>query len=180
MKRLFISAVLFAALPVLAQDSQPQHKPVDLRTLLLQELHETHNHKNWFVSGKEATAGETAEQSTWTDGKGNHSVGQLVYHLAFWNGEVVSQIKDPKFKGFNGNNDDTFNKYDSKDWDATVKKFDDGMSELEKIVESASDADIAKLAQVITRVCEHNAYHIGEIVMVRKEQGSWNPDNGVK
>jgi PKD repeat protein len=180
MKRLFISAVLFAALPVLAQDSQPQHKPVDLRTLLLQELHETHNHKNWFVSGKEATAGETAEQSTWTDGKGNHSVGQLVYHLAFWNGEVVSQIKDPKFKGFNGNNDDTFNKYDSKDWDATVKKFDDGMSELEKIVESASDADIAKLAPVITRVCEHNAYHIGEIVMVRKEQGSWNPDNGVK
>jgi hypothetical protein len=26
----------------------------------------------------------------------------------------------------------------------------------------------------------HNAYHIGEIVMVRKEQGSWDPSKGVK
>jgi len=26
----------------------------------------------------------------------------------------------------------------------------------------------------------HNAYHIGQMIYVRKEQGSWNPDKGVK
>jgi hypothetical protein len=26
----------------------------------------------------------------------------------------------------------------------------------------------------------HNAYHIGQIVYLRKLQGSWNPDKGVK
>jgi hypothetical protein len=36
------------------------------------------------------------------------------------------------------------------------------------------------MAPTAARVAQHNAYHIGEIVMVRKAQGSWNPDNGVK
>jgi hypothetical protein len=26
----------------------------------------------------------------------------------------------------------------------------------------------------------HNAYHIGQIVYVRKEQGTWDPEKGVK
>ena len=176
MKGIALAVLLACTLYAGAQQKQTS----TLRSILLTELKNSHDKSDSFVCGNIALANLTPQQANWTDGKGNHSVGQLVYHLAFWNGEVVSQIKDPKFKGFNGNNDDTFNKYDSKDWDATVKKFDDGMTELEKIVEGASDADIAKLAPVITRVCEHNAYHIGEIVMVRKEQGSWNPDNGVK
>jgi hypothetical protein len=32
----------------------------------------------------------------------------------------------------------------------------------------------------IAHIGTHNAYHIGRIVYVRKEQGSWNPENGVK
>jgi hypothetical protein len=36
------------------------------------------------------------------------------------------------------------------------------------------------MAPTVARVAMHNAYHIGEIVMVRKEQGSWNPETGVK
>jgi hypothetical protein len=29
-------------------------------------------------------------------------------------------------------------------------------------------------------ICTHNAYHVGQIVYVRKLQGSWNPEKGVK
>jgi hypothetical protein len=36
------------------------------------------------------------------------------------------------------------------------------------------------MAAVISRVAEHNAYHIGEMVVIRKLQGSWNPEQGVK
>ncbi len=180
MKRLLICAVLLLALPVFAQDAPPAPKPVDMRTLLLQELHETHNQKNWFVSGKDATAGLTAEQSTWTQGKGNHSVGQLLYHLNYWNSEVLAQLKGEKPNSQNVNNDDTFTKYDAKNWNDEIKKFDDIMGGMEKIVEGADDAKLAKMASVISRVAEHNAYHIGEMVVVRKLQGSWNPEQGVK
>ena len=42
------------------------------------------------------------------------------------------------------------------------------------------DAKVKEWASGIAHVGTHNAYHIGEIVMVRKEQGSWNPEKGVK
>jgi uncharacterized damage-inducible protein DinB len=180
MKRLLISAVLLLALPVFAQDATPAPKPVDFRTLMLQELHETHNQKNWFVSGKDAVAGLTAEQSNWTQGKGNHSVGQLLYHLNYWNAEVLHQLQGEKPNSTNVNNDDTFTKYDSKNWDDTIKQYDEVMSGIEKVVESADEAKLPKMAAVISRVAEHNAYHIGEMVVIRKLQGSWNPEQGVK
>jgi hypothetical protein len=47
-------------------------------------------------------------------------------------------------------------------------------------VSSADDAKLQKIAPNVARISQHNAYHIGEIVMVRKAQGSWNPDDGVK
>jgi hypothetical protein len=54
------------------------------------------------------------------------------------------------------------------------------MTELENFVQSADDATLAKIAPTVSRIAEHNAYHLGEIVMVRKAQGVWNPENGVK
>jgi hypothetical protein len=33
---------------------------------------------------------------------------------------------------------------------------------------------------MIAHVGTHNAYHTGEIVYVRKLQGSWDPSKGVK
>jgi hypothetical protein len=144
---------------------------------VLQGLRETHNQKNWFVSGKEAFAGLTPEQAAWTDGK-NHSAGQLLLHINFWNARVLAQFKGEKSPEAPAN-DETF-KFDPKNWNSAVQQFDDIMSQMEKAVESANDADLQKMAPTAARVAQHNAYHIGEIVMVRKAQGVWNPDNGVK
>jgi len=167
---------LSLGLSILAQAQQPKTDPT-LKTILLQELRETHNEKNWFVSEKEAVAGLTAEQAAWSDGK-NHSVGQLVQHLNFWNSSNLARMKHqptPKVT----DNDTTFVS-DPKQWDATLKEFDRVMSELEQFVESADDATIAKIAPTVARIAQHNAYHIGEMVTSRKKQGTWNPDNGVK
>jgi hypothetical protein len=54
------------------------------------------------------------------------------------------------------------------------------MTELEKVVEAADDKKLAEWASTIAHIGAHNAYHIGQIIYVRKEQGSWNPENGVK
>jgi hypothetical protein len=51
---------------------------------------------------------------------------------------------------------------------------------LEKIVETTDDAKLATWASEIAHIGTHNAYHVGQIVFVRKLQGSWNPEKGVK
>ena len=87
MKTSFL-ALLFAllCLPLSAQDK----KPPTLRSILLEQLRTTHDQKDWFVDANTAVAGLTAEQARWTDGKGNHSVGQLANHLVFWNTESLA------------------------------------------------------------------------------------------
>lgn len=176
MRTLIAAVVLCFTATVVAQTPQPK-TPATLKSITLQGLRETHNEKNWFVSGKEAMEGLTPEQSAWTDGK-NHSVGQLVQHLVFWNSRALSQFKGIK-PSPEPANDETF-KYDPKNWSSLVQQYDQVMSDIEKVVEAANDADLAKMAPTAARVAQHNAYHIGEIVMVRKAQGAWNPDNGVK
>ena len=172
---------LFFVLAAIAQEpTQAQKTPATLKSVLLQQLRETHNQKDWFVSAKEAVAGVTAEQS----------VGKTATAIIRWaNWRITSRSGTPESlasskvkstRQFQGKNDDTFDKYDPKEWDKTVTKLDTEMTEWEKAVEAADDAKLQKWAPTIAKIAEHRAYHIGEIVMVRKEQGSWNPEQGVK
>jgi uncharacterized damage-inducible protein DinB len=160
--------------------AQDQKAPVTLRSILLEQLVTTHNNKDWFVDANTAVAGLTAEQASWTDGKGNHSVGQLAHHLVFWNGQELAKFKGVTPEKFSGNNDETFTKFDAKQWAATVQQLDQVMKELEQVVEATDDKQLAAWASEIAHIGTHNAYHIGQIVFVRKEQGSWDPEKGVK
>lgn len=160
--------------------AQEQKAPPTLKSILLEQLRTTHNNKDWFVDGNTAVAGLTPEQASWTDGKGNHSVGQLAHHLVFWNQRELAKFKGETPEKFNGNNDETFTKFDARQWAATVQDLDRVMKELEGVVEAADDKQLATWASEIAHIGTHNAYHIGQIVFVRKEQGSWDPEKGVK
>ena len=174
----FLIAATTLLLPLSAQEKPKT--PATLKSVLLEQLKGSHNAKNWFVDGNTAMAGLTAEQASWKDGKGNHSVGQLTYHLVFWNRRVLEQIKGETSAKFSGNNEETFDKFDSAQWATLVQQYDQIMTEFEKIVEAADDKKLGDLAPTVANICAHNAYHIGEIVVVRKEQGVWNPEKGVK
>lgn len=174
MRKLMVLVLLSTSVVAVGQEAKT---PPTLKSILLQELRETHNQKNWFVSEKEAAGGLTGEQAAASDGK-VHSVGQLVQHLNYWNAISLSGFKNEKKKA-TSDNDETF-KFDPKQWDATQKQYDEIMTEMEKIVESADDATLAKIAPTVARVAQHNAYHIAEMVTLRKMQGNWNPENGVK
>ncbi len=175
-KRVPFFVLLLLAIPVSAQDK----KPTTLREVLLAELKSTHGAEEWFVPANIAVKGLTAEQASWTDGKGNHSVGQLAYHLVFWNRRNLQVLKGEKPEKFSGNNDETFDKFDNKKWNEIVEQLNDVMNDLEKWVETADEAKLKESAQVFTHISTHNAYHIGQIIYVRKEQGSWDPKNGVR
>lgn len=50
----------------------------------------------------------------------------------------------------------------------------------ESAIQSADEQKLQSWYPIIARITTHNAYHIGQIIYVRKLQGVWNPDNGVK
>jgi len=159
-----------------------QVKPAaTIKAVLIEQLKTTHNKKEWFVPVNIAVEGLTAEQAMWKDSSGNHSVGQLVNHLYFWNARELAKFKGEKPGPFSGNNEETFaNKLDQQSWTALVKNLDDVLTQLEKIISEANDAKLLALYADIANISTHNAYHTGQIIFVRKLQGSWNPENGVK
>ena len=177
MKPLILALALVFTMNAGAQTPKPAPT---LKSILLDQLHSTHDKSDWFVCANVAVANLTPEQANWSDGKGNHSVGQLTYHLLFWNSRSLATFQGHPLPNFKGENTETFDKFDAKSWNDTVNKLNQVMTDLEKVVANASDAQLAQWAPTIANITTHNAYHIGEIVMVRKEQGVWDASKGVK
>jgi len=185
MRRRLLLPLLFLLAPF-AFAQTPAEKPAPtLRSILLAQLHSVHNKAEWFVPLNTAVAGLTPEQAKWVPSEaagkpGEHSVGQLAVHLAFWNERALTQLRGEKPPAFDGNNDETFNAFDAATWTATVERLDRVMTGLEDWVEHADEAKLNAAASTIAHIGTHNAYHTGQILYVRKLQGSWNPANGVK
>jgi len=179
MKLMMVLLVVSLAAVAGAQEKDKQ-APATLKSILLEQLRTTHNVKDWFVPANVAVEGLTADQANWKDGKGNHSVGQLAYHLVFWNREELAKFKGEPKVPVPSDNNETFDKFDAKQWADTVKQLDDVMTEWEKAVEAADEGKLQAWYSIIAHIGAHNAYHIGQMVFVRKEQGSWDPDKGVK
>jgi hypothetical protein len=170
------------------QAAKPPQPPPTLRSILLSQLRSTHNQADWFVPVNTAVAGLTADQAKWVptnaagkvDPNANHSVGMLAYHLLFWNTNSLAKLKGEKAPPVPSNNDETFNQFDAATWTKTVHDLDAVLTALEDLVDHADDTTLVKIAPTIANISTHNAYHTGQILYVRKLQGSWNPSNGVK
>lgn len=177
MRRVVLVLAFTMALAAQAQNKKP---PTTLRGVLLEQLRTTHNEEDWFVPASIAVQGLTADQAKWTPGKDAHSVGQLAYHLWFWDTQSLARFKGEKPAAFSGNNDETFNDFTPAQWDDLQKKLNQVLTDWEKAVEAADDQKLAENASLIAHVGAHNAYHLGQIIYVQKLQGVWDPGKGVK
>jgi hypothetical protein len=184
---LLLPAALLLLTPHVVPAQTQKPKATDLRSVLLEQLQSTHNKAEWFVPIDTAVANLTPEQARWVP-KPNaqmHSVAQLVAHLVYWNERSLAQLRHEKQASFSGNNEETFvgydvNKITAAEWTTLVARLDHCMTGYEDWVKSASAADLAANASLLAHVGAHNAYHLGEIVYVRKLQGSWDASKGVK
>jgi hypothetical protein len=142
------------------------------KDIILQQLRNTHSVRQWFVPLNDAVRGLTAEQAAYI-GAGNHSIGQLTHHILFWTEHHLNNFKTGATDKFTGDNEMTFEKFDQAQWENLVLRVDVALSDLEKWVEGASDEQLQEYIAPLSNLALHNAYHIGQIISVRKAQGSW-------
>ena len=176
MTRLLALCLLLVPVTARAADTAPP----TLKSILLEQLKTTHNVKDWFVPANNAVEGLSAEQASWKDESGNHSIGQLAAHLVFWNTQQLAKLKGETPPSFSGDNNETFNSFDAAKWAETVRALDRVMTEIEQLVERADDRTIASWASGVAHIGTHNAYHVGQILSIRKARGWWDPEKGVK
>lgn len=153
---------------------------VSTKDILLKQLKTTHTEKEWFVPLQGALEGLTPEQAMWRDSSGNHSIAQITSHLVFWNERTLAKLNGMQITDFKGDNTETFDAFTAERWGSTLNKLDSVMRTMEESITNADEKKLAEWYATLANVSTHNAYHTGQIVYIRKLQGSWDGDKGVK
>ncbi|MET0785074.1 MAG: DinB family protein, partial [Paenisporosarcina sp.] len=76
-------------------------------------------------------------------------------------------------------NDSTFENNDGLSWEQTVELTNQILSEWTIAIDECGEEKIQKWSSDLTYLTLHNAYHIGQIVHIRKQKEIWNPKQGV-
>ncbi len=162
-----------------------------IKETLLKQFDRCYNENGWFVAVRKALEGATVEQAAWKpEGPGENCIWELLSHITYYNYAYLQRFKGIEFEYDVENNDQTFStgEYTESDWQADVARFDAVMSEWRTLIEQADESKFAEpvptntsriWADLIADVNVHNAYHGGQILLLRKLQGAWDPVNGV-
>lgn len=158
---------------------------------LLKQFNRCYDENGWFVSIRKALDGLTAEQADWKAENAENSIWQSLTHLTYYNNAYLLRFKGTDIEYEVGSNDETFTGAalpSQEEWEKTVAEFDLVMTEWR---EQLNSADSSKLndavpnkhgytwADLLADMNSHNAYHAGQVLLVRKLQGSWNKEKGV-
>lgn len=160
------------------------------KELLLTQYDRCYNENGWFVAIRNALEGVTAEQSAWKPEGSDNSIWESLSHVSYYNNVYLQRFNGIDYQYDVTDNDETFTSGDASesDWQAEVEKFDTIMTEWRGLIEAADEAkfdqpvsaeNYANWGELIANVNAHNAYHGGQILLLRKLQGSWNPEMGV-
>ncbi|HYM19756.1 MAG TPA: DinB family protein [Candidatus Kapabacteria bacterium] len=154
------------------------------KSLLIAQFSATLDQENWFVPLEKAIAGLTAAEAAWRDGSANHSVWQITNHIYFWNERYYFRFKGTPLPSIEITNDETFENKSDADWQATINNLHTMMNRWRELLQSADESKFDEpftegkpdtWAEVISDINIHTAYHTGQILYVRKQQGKWNP-----
>lgn len=141
----------------------------------------------WFVSLRKALEGVTAVQADWKPVELDHSIRETVDHIIFWNDRWLQRIRGELNEPQDVENSGTF-KSDESDWERTIEKLwavmDKWREKLAGIDDEKLDSPVnaeyqAPWSSPLANQNVHNAYHVGQIVLLRKLHGSWDPSKGV-
>ena len=164
---------------------------MNLKETLLEQFDACYDQNGWFVALKNAIHGITGEQAAWKPEGADNSIWQILSHLNYYNNAYLERFRGVDYEYDKLDNDATFEQAEvpsEQSWKAEVEQFDRIMSEFRDLLAKADDAKLNELAppsrkypwsEIISSINTHNAHHGGQIVLMRKLQGSWNRDKGV-
>lgn len=160
------------------------------KQILLEQFTACYDENGWFVALENALDGLSAEDALWKEGGLDHSIRELVEHLRYWNGRWLKRFFGSAVEDSKETIDATFRVANGGEieWENLKGELFQIFAEWKRALETADEAKFGDQVSAeykepwsvpIAHQNIHNAYHIGQIVIVRKLQGSWNAKQGV-
>lgn len=130
-----------------------------------------------FEAPARILAGLSGEQASAVLPGAPWSIATLLAHMIFWQERRIgwaSGVDQPDFSP-----EQNFPAVSPEQWDELVGQFLTGFSRLQGLAGSADTASELyrgrSVGYMLASQSTHNAYHLGQIVLLRRLQGSWPP-----
>ncbi|WNB90958.1 DinB family protein [Bacillus sp. NEB1478] len=158
---------------------------VHAKELLNDQLLANANDPSWYLPFSESVENLTEEEAFWKPNENCNSIAEIVHHLLYWNEtwQTRYQKSDVNAVPSIGDNNKSFiipeneNFKDLKERLLEVLLQWQGLLSEEKIESEVNGFPVpVQWWAVIGNVATHNAYHIGQIIFIRKLQKSWKVD----
>lgn len=156
-----------------------------LKEALLQNWDYTMDVEDWSPPLRMALDGVDSIQAAWKpEGHGGNSIWETVSHLTYYKQWLLHRVKGWAPVAAMGANSDTFavTATGEEAWQAAVAKLQSVHASLREAIEThdgqalpnvnGGESDFQKY---IMSLILHDAFHTGQIILVRKLQGSWSP-----
>lgn len=112
-----------------------------------------------------------------------YSVARVVAHMQFWQGRWHARIRGGESPLPAGNNPD-WPPVAAEAWPGLVADFLASLDAFRGVATQNPEAlerrvrDDETVGDTLTKVAVHNAYHLGQIALLRQLQNLWPPENG--
>ncbi|MHA1989493.1 MAG: DinB family protein [Candidatus Hodarchaeales archaeon] len=114
--------------------------------------------------------------------EGSHSSYEILFHMIYWQDLLIEGLSEGEYfkEKFANTNWPTDNDYKNLSWENLLEHFTKGVKIAEDVI---SNSDLTKeikeangepALKSILVLLQHNSFHLGQIVQVRKAHGSWN------
>ena len=149
----------------------------EVLTLLLANLDDAYDRRGWHgTSLRGSLRGVTAERALRRPAKGRHNIWELTAHAAYWKYAVRNKLQGGKRGSFPMKGSNWFaspSRADEKAWRALIQLLEQEHRLLRAAIASLSDADLrdAKKLRLLYGVAAHDAYHTGQIQIVKRLVG---------
>ncbi|MGH9175248.1 MAG: DinB family protein [Vicinamibacterales bacterium] len=143
-----------------------------------------------YLSPSASLAALSTEHAARRADNGGHSIAEIVAHMAFWQDwfldrcdGIATPIPAPAASGWPAVQDG--------DWGAVLERFEHGFARALALADDQARTDrpvappiefghLSKytIADAITHVALHNAHHVGQVITLRQQFGTWPPPAG--
>ena len=161
------------------------------KEFLIDQFTSNYDTDGWFVALGNTFKGLSAADAAWKPDGVDNSIWGIVRHLNFYNERFLKKFKGETVAELEIENSETFAGEASGSeevWQAEIERFDRVMSGWRSAFEAADEEKFRQIyyeehqtnwAQVVGLMNTHHAHHGGQIVVLRKLQGSWDASKGV-
>ncbi|MEQ1604387.1 MAG: DinB family protein [Pyrinomonadaceae bacterium] len=161
-----------------------------MKDLLLEQFTAAFDQNTWFVALKNTLEGVTAADAAWKLEGVDNSIREIVSHLNYYNYAYVERVKGVDYRYPADDNDATFVAGEATEdaWNTETARLAAILGEFRDLIANADESKFeepvsasnpAKWRTLISNISAHNAHHGGQIVVLRKLQGSWDRAKGV-